>query len=185
MSYPPPRYYAAPPGYPSPQLYVNGATSPDDLDRPLYGATFGQAFKRYWRGYVRFSGRASRSEYWWAMLAVNLILLLPILACYALVLYSVYLLSIDMVSYPSGEPSLPDLTMAFIGYGVIFVICLPFLLPSWACMARRLHDTNRSGWWSLLHLVPFGSYVLLVFAIQAPDPAGVRFDPAVGANAHR
>lgn len=31
--------------------------------RPLYGATLGQAFGRFWKKYATFSGRASRSEY--------------------------------------------------------------------------------------------------------------------------
>ncbi|SKV78147.1 Predicted membrane protein [Mycobacteroides abscessus subsp. massiliense] len=46
-----------------------GATDPRDLTLPLYGATFGQAITRFFRSYARFSGRASRSEYWWVMLA--------------------------------------------------------------------------------------------------------------------
>ena len=47
-----------------------GATDPRDLTLPLYGATFGQAVARFFRSYARFSGRASRSEYWWVQLAV-------------------------------------------------------------------------------------------------------------------
>lgn len=47
-----------------------GATDPRDLTLPLYGATFGQAVTRFFRSYARFSGRASRSEYWWVQLAV-------------------------------------------------------------------------------------------------------------------
>ncbi|WP_298228535.1 DUF805 domain-containing protein [Gryllotalpicola sp.] len=34
-------------------------------DQPLYGATFGQAFTRFWQRYALFYGRASRSEFWW------------------------------------------------------------------------------------------------------------------------
>lgn len=43
------------------------------LDQPLYGATIGQAFVRFWKKYVVFSGRASRSEFWWAVLITTII----------------------------------------------------------------------------------------------------------------
>jgi len=37
------------------------------------------------------------------------------------------------------------------------------LIPSIAVLMRRLHDTNRSGWWFLLAFVPLLNLVLLVF----------------------
>ena len=45
------------------------------------------------------------------------------------------------------------------------------LLPMMAVGARRLHDTNRSGWWQLLALVPFGVILVVVFLIQNSTPA--------------
>ena len=39
------------------------------LDAPLRGASFGQAFARFFKKYVIFHGRASRSEFWWWFLA--------------------------------------------------------------------------------------------------------------------
>ena len=53
------------------------------------------------------------------------------------------------------------------------VFSLATLLPSIAAATRRLHDTNRSGWWQLIWLVPIiGWIVLIVFLAQegtAPD----------------
>jgi uncharacterized membrane protein YhaH (DUF805 family) len=47
------------------------------------------------------------------------------------------------------------------------VFNLALLLPSIAVMARRLHDTDRSGWWQLLMLIPIiGVIVVLVFCAQ-------------------
>src|SRR5262245_56169283 len=50
------------------------------------------------------------------------------------------------------------------------------LLPLVAAGSRRLHDTNRSGWWQLLSLVPFGIILVVVFLVQKstsqPDLAG-------------
>ena len=43
---------------------------------------------------------------------------------------------------------------------------LATLLPMIAVGARRLHDTNRSGWWQLLALVPFGVILVIVFLVQ-------------------
>jgi uncharacterized membrane protein YhaH (DUF805 family) len=49
---------------------------------------------------------------------------------------------------------------------------LAVLLPSIAAATRRLHDTNRSGWWQLIWLVPFvGWIVLVVFLAQEGKPS--------------
>jgi uncharacterized membrane protein YhaH (DUF805 family) len=53
---------------------------------------------------------------------------------------------------------------------------LPLLQPSIAVTLRRLHDTNRSGWWYVLSLIPFGGYAICVFAALESDAAGIRFD---------
>jgi hypothetical protein len=50
--------------------------SSPSLAEPLYGASFGQAVARFFRKYATFSGRASRSEYWWWQLATTLVYLL-------------------------------------------------------------------------------------------------------------
>ncbi len=47
------------------------------------------------------------------------------------------------------------------------VFGLVTILPSIAAATRRLHDTNRSGWWQLISLVPIiGAIVLIVFLAQ-------------------
>lgn len=49
--------------------------------------------------------------------------------------------------------------------GLVFNLAV--LLPSIAVMARRLHDTDRSGWWQLLMLIPLiGAIVVLFFCAQ-------------------
>lgn len=53
-----------------------------------------------------------------------------------------------------------------------FIFALGTLVPSIAAATRRLHDTNRSGWWQLIILVPVvGFIVLLVFLAQESRPA--------------
>ncbi|WP_324609931.1 DUF805 domain-containing protein [Mycobacteroides chelonae] len=101
-----------------------GATDPRDLTLPLYGATFGQAITRFFRSYARFSGRASRSEYWWVMLAQT--------AAAGLLVCGVAL---------GTESSLERL-----GVTVLIGFMLVWGIPAWALTVRRLHDADFSGW---------------------------------------
>ncbi len=56
------------------------------------------------------------------------------------------------------------------------LIALALVLPQLAVTARRLHDTDRSGWWMLLWLIPIiGWIVILVFLCQRPTPGQNRF----------
>jgi uncharacterized membrane protein YhaH (DUF805 family) len=58
----------------------------------------------------------------------------------------------------------------------VVIVVLAFLVPSLAVTVRRLHDTNRSGWWILIGLIPLiGGIVLLVFECMDSQP---------GQNAH-
>jgi uncharacterized membrane protein YhaH (DUF805 family) len=53
--------------------------------------------------------------------------------------------------------------------GIIF--CLGTIVPSLAAAARRLHDTNRSGWWQLIAFLPvIGIIILIVFLAQEGKP---------------
>ena len=55
----------------------------------------------------------------------------------------------------------------FISHLLSGLFTLATLVPALAVATRRLHDTNRSGWWQLLNLLPFvGVVVLIVFYIQ-------------------
>ena len=86
--------------------------------------------------YVTFSGRARRTEYWMFTL-FNLIA-------------AIILMVID-----GALGSTPILYSIYM---------LAVLLPSLAVTIRRLHDTDRSGWWLLLMLIPLvGPIVVLVF----------------------
>lgn len=107
--------------------------------------------------YATFSGRAQRSEYWYFILFYFLITL-------ALAL-------VDGMTGSLGSSS---------GYGLLSgLFSLGMLLPSIAVGVRRLHDTDRTGWWLLLAFIPLiGSIVLLVFFVQDSTPGDNRF----GAN---
>jgi uncharacterized membrane protein YhaH (DUF805 family) len=68
------------------------------------------------------------------------------------------------------------------GFG--YLLGLPFLyvvataIPSFAKLVRRLHDTNHSGWWFLISVIPLvGSLILLVLMVRDSDPGENRFGP--------
>lgn len=119
---------------------------------------FGEAIKTCFSKYATFAGRASRSEYWWFYLF-----------CVLLVLVGV-MLDLTVGSYNPDDPdSVPWLT---------FLFALPVILPSLSAMVRRLHDTDRSGWWYWIGLIPLvGSIVLLVFLVQAGTDGDNRYGP--------
>jgi uncharacterized membrane protein YhaH (DUF805 family) len=57
-----------------------------------------------------------------------------------------------------------------VSYRLYVLFSLVTLLPMIAVGARRLHDTNRSGWWQLLALVPFGIILVVIFFAQRSTP---------------
>lgn len=69
------------------------------------------------------------------------------------------------------------LVLAIISAAVLSPLySLATLVPSLALGARRLHDTNRSGWWQLIGLIPLiGFIVLIVFFVQDSEKGSNRF----------
>ncbi len=139
------------------------------LWEPLYGASLGQAFGRFWRKYADFTGRASRSEFWWAYLCVVL------LGAGSYVAVLAVALSNTPAAGGTGSPS--EVTpLGGVLMIVWFVAYLGMILPTIAVSVRRLHDAGVSGLVYLLAFVPFGSLVLLYFWLQDSKPHGARYD---------
>jgi len=71
--------------------------------------------------------------------------------------------------------------LALWGFYLIFVLLA--LIPSTAVLVRRLHDTDRSGWYILLTLVPMtGSIVLIIFALFRGDREPNRYGMPPASN---
>jgi uncharacterized membrane protein YhaH (DUF805 family) len=139
------------------------------LDAPLYGATMPQAFSRFWKKYATFTGRASRSEYWWFALANALIVI--VLAVVGGIIGSMGAAP-DASGRVQPGPGFAAVAVVVVVYG------LAILIPSIALHVRRLHDANLAGWFVLLGLIPsLGGLILLIFAVLPSNPAGDRFDP--------
>ncbi len=91
---------------------------------------FGEAIKTCFSKYFVFSGRAMRSEYWWFYLFT--------------ILGSIVLSLFDGMIFGWSNAVDP----------LSGIFSLVVFIPTLSAAARRLHDTNRSGWWQLLPIVP-------------------------------
>jgi uncharacterized membrane protein YhaH (DUF805 family) len=109
-----------------------------------------------WKKFGDFSGRARRREYWTFFL-INLIV-------------GVCFICIDVFAGLYKEE---------IGlFPLYMVYSFAAFIPSLAVTARRLHDTNHSGWTMLLSALPIiGPIILLVWMVRDSDPAKNRYGP--------
>src|SRR5580692_10030293 len=100
---------------------------------------FVEAIKSGFSNYVTFSGRASRSEYWyWALFA-------------GIGAMATFMLDAAIFGYSPGASPLNG------------IFSLITCLPSLALAARRLHDSDRTAWWLLLALTGIGTILLIVW----------------------
>ena len=104
------------------------------------------------KNYAGFSGRAGRREYW-------MFFLIYILIYIALAVLSGIL--------PSALGTIFSILIAVFGLGL--------LIPSIAVGVRRLHDTDHSGWWMLISLIPLAGLYLLYLLIIEGTPGSNRF----------
>ena len=94
------------------------------------------AYKSFFKGYVDFTGRSKRSEYWWIWLT-NMILLVPF--------YSAYF---KALANPRNESAL----VALGGIAIIYMIFgLALMLPMLALTVRRLRDAGFH--WALIFVI--------------------------------
>lgn len=106
-------------------------------------------------------GRASRSEYWYSVL-VNLFVLL---AWYFVVIIG----TVGTIASDSIEAMIAG--MGFLSI-VSLLITIIFTIPGTCLSIRRLHDTNHSGWWVFINIVPFlGQIYFLYLCVKESEPA--------------
>lgn len=192
-----PGYGYPQPGYQQPYGYAPmqpvGASSPDDLTLPLYGASFAQAIRRYFKSYARFTGRASRSEYWFSALGLFLIGLVPtVLFIVSMIVMTtsmeyeqrrVYRNGYSVTETVATTPPAPgSVVFVVICSILIFAVYLATLVPSLAITWRRLHDSNQPGPMYFLSLIPYAGGLILFILLCMPSKAeGARFDlPGAG-----
>ena len=106
--------------------------------------TFQKSIEICLNKYADFKGKASRSEYWWFFLFTAIV--------------GVITGILDVVIFPGFTETL--------GTGPLRLLFnVAVITPGIAVGARRLHDTNRSGWWQLLYFTGIG--IPVVFILMA------------------
>ena len=111
---------------------------------------FTEAVESAWNKKFDYASRSGVSEYWWFAL-------LEIVTLVGIALFA------GISSGSSGNASPFGTLLYLVAVVFFFVLGLPLSV-------RRLHDTNKSGWFLLLGFIPFvGGLVLLVFYIMPGD----------------
>jgi len=103
-----------------------------------------QAYEEFWKRWQDFSGRSSRAAYWKVFL-INLVI-------------GVVLNLLEVRSSALGL--------------VYLLYTLAAIVPGLALDIRRLHDTNRSGWWLFIGLIPILGWIVLIYFFACPSVAG-------------
>ena len=112
-------------------------------------------YLQVWKKFAVFSGRARRKEYWFFVLFNTLILFV--------------LGAIDGLTGGS-----PDTDSGIAALGVIYIMAA--FIPGLSVTVRRLHDTDRTGWWFLMAFIPIvGHLLLFVFTLQDSTSGTNRF----------
>jgi len=102
---------------------------------------FVDAVKSAFSNYANFNGRASRSEFWWFYL-------------FFVILY--FLFGFVVMAMPK---------LGFLGLGFLALI-VPFI----SLAARRMHDTDHSGWFQLIPI--YSLYLAIIKGTDGPNRFG-------------
>jgi uncharacterized membrane protein YhaH (DUF805 family) len=114
-----------------------------------------------YRRYTDFQGRSRRTEYWMFFLFTFLV-------------YAVFEGLIAAVGGGRLHPNIIGVLLSIL----LAVFVLGSMIPSIAVGVRRLHDTNRSGWFVLLGLIPLLGGIIVIVLMCLDGTAGEnRFGP--------
>tara|TARA_X000000368_G_C22835814_1_gene625395 strand:+ start:189 stop:560 length:372 start_codon:yes stop_codon:yes gene_type:complete len=117
---------------------------------------FQTSIKTCFNKYAVFSGRASRSEFWFFVLFGFLGGIITAI------------IDVMILGFPAEENGPINL---------IFSIAL--IIPSISVTARRLHDINKSGWWQLLWLTIIGGILLIIWNATEGESKKNKFGPPI------
>lgn len=119
--------------------------------------SFGTAISLFFKNYANFSGRASRSMFWWVYL-------------FLIIVYGICLLIMSSVNETFG-------------YILYVVAGLIFIIPTLSLSVRRMHDLGKGGGWIFISLIPLiGGIWYLVLCCTDSEPFDNRFGPVPGSN---
>ena len=117
---------------------------------------FQTSIKTCFNKFAVFSGRASRSEFWFFVLFGFLGGIITVI------------IDVMILGYPYEENGPINL---------IFSVAL--IIPSISVAARRLHDINKSGWWQLLWITIIGGILLIIWHATEGENKKNKFGPPI------
>ena len=123
-----------------------------------------EAYKKFWKGYVDFTGRSTPSDYWFAYLA------------HVLIFFAYYLLYLVLYRLVSATGSMDVFTISVILLLIFFAYGIATVLPGLAITVRRLRDAGYH--WAFIFFrfaVGIGGIVLLILFCQ-PTKVEVPFN---------
>ena len=123
-----------------------------------------EAYKKFWKGYVDFEGRSTRSDYWFAYLAnmltvVAFYVLLAVFGGIAGATDSSFLAVISLI-----------LLLIFFAYGI--AACLPGI----AVTVRRLRDAGYNCPYIFVAFIPFVGPIILIMLLCKPTKFEYQFN---------
>jgi len=115
-----------------------------------------------WRNTFDFSGRATRSEYWWYNLVNSAVMFVISFA------FSAYM----MTSVLNTQYYEPNMFVIMSIFGVMIIFGIATFIPTLSVSVRRLHDVGMSGWWLLIGLVPLLGPLYLLYKFCCDSELG-------------
>lgn len=135
--------------YEAPPTYSYGDSG--GKDEPVRKIGFGEAIVSFFKNYVKFDGRATRSEYWYV--------------CLFTFLMSVAITAIGAAAGDSVERAINT------------VWELAILLPTLGLAWRRMHDIGKSGLMNLLLLIPLVGWIICIVMYCKDSDADNEYGP--------
>ena len=117
---------------------------------------FQTSIKTCFNKFAVFSGRASRSEFWFFVLFGFLGGIIAII------------IDVMILGYPYEE-----------NWPINLIFSVAIIIPSIAVAARRLHDINKSGWWQLLWITIIGGILLIIWHATEGENKKNKFGPPI------
>ena len=118
---------------------------------------FTESISSCFSNYITFSGRSSRSEFWWFSLFIFVVSIIAAVADGAM---------FNPLRHGGSAQVFSSLWS--------LIVVLPFI----SVAVRRLHDIGRTGWWYWIAAIPLiGSIVLLVFFLSRSEEGPNAYGP--------
>ena len=120
-----------------------------------------EAYKKFWKGYVDFTGRSTPSDYWFAYSA------------HVLIFFTWYLL-LAVFERMAAETGSSDLfTIGVILLLIFFAYGVAAVLPGIALTVRRLRDAGYNWPYIFIPLIPFVGIFIFIFLLCQPTKVEV------------